>query len=145
MFDLKKNFATDPEAEEKGVWESLNDKGARIKVARAGNAKFQREYGRIPRYIRQRLDNGSLPENEADEYNARVMAKSIVMDWENLTDDGVVIPYSEETAYQMLKKYKDFRAYVYELALNQQRFFEASIQDDTKNSSADSNGTPPTD
>lgn len=129
--DLKQ-FATNEQLENEGVWEDL-DGDARVKVARLGNKRFQQKWKMIPRAIKRRIDNGTLSDKKDTELFSELIAETLLLDWENLTDEGVLLEYSKETAKKILIKYKEFRSLIWELANDIKLFSEQIVEDDAKN------------
>jgi len=134
--DIKKEYTFDKDAETNGVWFDLGG-GAWLKVARAGNDNWQKEYQKIDRRVRAKLENDNLGQKQADDIISKVIAKSILLDWRGIAIDGEEIPYSVEKAHELLYNYPDFRGEVMGMARNEERFKKESIEDDLGNSESD--------
>lgn len=120
QFDVNQNLETE------GVWENLGD-GAWLLVARAGNENFNSEYNKIPRTVRRKIENppkGS--EHMRDEKICELMAKTILLDWRGLADEGKEVKYSQENAKKLLIKYPEFRDFVFQLSNDPNRFLGES-------------------
>jgi len=118
QFDVNQNLETE------GVWENLGD-GAWLLVARAGNDNFNNEYNKIPRTVRRKIENppkGS--EHMRDEKICELMAKTILLDWRGLADEGKEVKYSQENAKKLLVKYPEFRDFVFQLSNDPNRFLQ---------------------
>lgn len=138
--DLKSNYSTNKAKELEGVWEDLGG-DARILVARIGNPKFKAEYRKLPRAMRNRIESGRLTGDDIDEKISTILAKTILLDWENLTDGGEDIEYSVENATKMMFEYPNFRDEVWDFANDTQRFHDEELEEDLGNSSASSDGS----
>ncbi len=112
MFDLKEAFATDKQAVEEGSVLKLS-KDAHVLVARMPNEGYRRELGRQVERHSAVLD---LNTKESEELNedimADVLAKTIILGWEGITDGGEKVKFSPETAKKFILKYEDFRKLV---------------------------------
>lgn len=134
---LRQEFATNTDLETEGVWQDLGD-GGRVKVARLGNPKWQRAYNKLPHGLRNAASSGRLKGAQADEFdkrNARVLAETILLDWDGMEEeDGTPIPYSVEAAEQALFELKDFRTAVVQLAGDMANFQAEEVAEKGKGS-----------
>lgn len=114
--DVFQQYATDEKKEVEGVWVELNDKGAKVLVARAGNKKyarmFSREYERHQRALEAKND---AADDLSDKVTIEIMAETILLDWQGLTFKGELLPYSKENARKLLSV-KDFRVHITKLS-----------------------------
>lgn len=133
------NFKTDEKKEIEGSWEEMGDGGS-VLVARAGNKNYADEFRKIPKGIRRMIEAGNLASNAMDEVICKLLAKTVLLDWKGIEDEGKEIKHSIETAAIMLMKYPEFREFVWELANDLQRFHDDSVEADSKNSKAASGG-----
>ena len=108
--DVKKAFRTNEKKEIEGIWIQLDDKAA-IKVARAGNPKFQRLFQKLTKPYRQAIRTGSLSEDVARKILIECMAETILLDWKGFEENGKEIKYSKEKSIEYLN-IKDFRDFV---------------------------------
>jgi hypothetical protein len=110
--DVFQQYATDEKKEVEGVWVDLNDKGARVLVARAGNKKyarlFSREYEKHQRALESKTDEADAL---SDKLVVEIMAEAILLNWEGLSFKGQSLPYSKENARKLLGV-KDFRTHI---------------------------------
>lgn len=124
---LRSEYQTDPKLEMEGVWHDLED-GGRIKVARLGNPRYQEAYEKIPVAIRNAAQANRLKgalQKQFDEHLSRVMAKTILVDWEGIEDEaGKPLAYSAEDAEKILADpaMRDFKSYVFSLS-NEAAYF----------------------
>jgi hypothetical protein len=138
--DLGKNFSTDDEKEEEGVWEDFGD-GAGLLVASSSSERFMKLYRKVPTGIREQMNNGKLPDKIAREIMAGIFSKAILLGWKKLSDEGKEISYSEENAKQYLLKYKRFALFVWKLAEDDARYENEEIEEEVKNSKSSSSGS----
>lgn len=114
MLDLRKRYQTDLKAEEEGVWVPLEDNG-RIKVARQGNkrhAQFLTEAMAPYRSILG-VPGAKLSDELATKISIEAMAKTILLDWDGIAQDGQELPYSVEAAISILTDAPEFREIVF--------------------------------
>lgn len=138
--DFSKTFSSDENLEEEGVWEFLGGDSALL-IARAGNQRYGREWRKLPDAVKAQIENDVMPEDESLKIFCDLMAKSILLDWKDMTDEGMSVAYTEKTASAMLQKYRNLREFVWKKANEQKRFKSAAQQADSKNFSDASNGT----
>ncbi len=131
--DLDKQYKTNPELEEHGVWEDVGD-GAQLLIARVNNPAYVRAYRRVPRGIRRQFEAGTLPDDRSDDIICNVMAETVLLDFKNLSIKGKAIKYSQDMAKQTLIDYPDFRELVWQIANETQRYHEDGVEEDAKNS-----------
>ena len=134
VFDLKKDFGTDPKKELEGEWVDLDSEGSRLLIARVGNPNFKKAYSKIPRAIQRRLDEEPDGTDTTRPYLVGVIVKTILLGWEGIADEGEEIMYTEETAKKQLLKYPDFLTFVIELGNERKRYVLDELEEDVKNS-----------
>ncbi len=140
MFDIKKNYGTDKEKEIEGVWEDISE-DARVLVARSENPEYRKRWRRIPRPIRQQITSGSLGDSQTDDILCRLLADTVLLDWEDIAEGGKKVVYSKENAYRLMREYPDFRELVWDLSRDLSRFRAGEIRETAKNSRASSAGS----
>ena len=113
--DLKKDFATDKNLENEGIWEDLGG-GARIKVARSGNENYTKRFSELMKPHRRAIKRNTMSDKKAEKILIKVLAETILVDWEGIMEDGVEIAYSVENAIRILTEYKDFRDIVIDVS-----------------------------
>lgn len=130
--DLRKKFATDPELELNGVWVELGQ-GARAKLARTGNDKYNKRMDALMRPHRRQLRIGQMDDGVFDQILIRVIAETVLLDWENIEDGGTPVPYSKENAIKYLTDFKDFRNMIAEIANEMETFRAVEVEESAKN------------
>ena len=138
-FDLADEFDSDPDREKDGVWEDLGN-NARVLVASTESPRYREAFANIGRATRRRIDRGVLSDDEDAALMSGILAKTILLDWENLSVKGETIPYSTENAMKYLRDFPKFRRYITELASEEARFRHEEREDAAKNSSKSSSG-----
>lgn len=126
--DLVKTFGVDRKAAECGKWFPLAEDGS-VKVARLNNAAFKAEAVRLQKpHLAQlrvsRVDNVEL----LDRITIAATAKTILLDWKDITINGEVVPYSVEKAIELLTDYPDFREAISLLAVERENFTPEDIE-----------------
>ena len=114
-FDLQKEFATDEKSELEGIWENVGI-GAKVLVARVGNKNYTERFKRLGKGLQRQLDRGTLPEDNQAAILISIMADTILLDWDGFSDGGEAVIYSKDKAKEMLKKYPDFRQFIWDIA-----------------------------
>jgi hypothetical protein len=125
--DIKKTF-TDTTLEQEGVWLDYRD-GSRVKLARAGNPRFSRQYASVTKKLAHNAD----PEVETRAL-CGVMGDTIVLGWESFTDSGEEFPYSPEAAAGLLWDSIDFRNDMVDMSTNMENFRRKVVEEAAKNS-----------
>lgn len=117
MSILHKQFQTDKNSEENGIWLRYPDPDApdappvEIRVARAGNsnAKYLASLDRETRGDRHRIEKKTMPLAESREVMIRVYADSVVLEWRNVTSaDGKPMACTRENVIKLFKELPDF-------------------------------------
>lgn len=131
--DLKKEFATNKQYEQEGVWTDIGN-GCSIKIARVGNEHYTALFRKLSKPYQNQIRRGTLPNDKAEDLLIQVMAESIVLDWKGLEEDGKPVKYSRETCARILKEYKDFRELVSDLS-NSLELFKAEMDAEAEKNS----------
>lgn len=138
--DIKKTYGTDKEKEKKGVWEDLGD-GARVLVARIGNPNYRKIFEQLTKPYSKSIRRGTLSEEKATELIIKSLAKSVLLGWEGLKEDGKLLKHSEAEAIRLMTEYPDFRDQVQEIANDLETYKIVEDEDTEKNSGKSSAGT----
>lgn len=132
MGDLKKLFKTEENLELNGVWRSLGDK-LRVLVARWNNTNHKRTMEILMKPYQHMRGGQGMTEDVAEELLIKGMAKSILLGWENMEEDGVPVPYSLKEALRVLTEYKDLRGAVQGIAMSMEAYQKANDEETEKN------------
>lgn len=118
--------------EEQGVWFE-NSEGLKLKIARAGNPKaaaLTRKLGVENQRRLRRTNNADL----VDDLAKQVVAKHILLDWDNLEDDdGKPIQHTSAKALEFFREYNDFYLEVMEYASRDDEYRESIVDEAVKN------------
>lgn len=125
--DIKKTFGTDTKLENEGVWVDLGE-GAQIKVARIGNKESKALTKRLQAPHKIAIRNEKLPDDVWTKISVEVMAKTVLLDFKGIKEDGKEVPFSVENATRFLTDYKDFRDQVAHYA-NDLNLFQAEAEE----------------
>ena len=103
--DLSKEFSFDQEMAENGVWIPIGG-GASLRIARMNNERYNKFVrAAVMPYTRR----GSVM---TAEQNRTVLlecaAKAILLDWEGIKEDGVLLEYSSDQALRLMTEYEQF-------------------------------------
>jgi hypothetical protein len=127
MFNLS-SIATDKLTE--GAW--IDFAGGRFKIASINNFAFARAYAAAQRPFQRQIDKGTLDPAVSQELLCRAMSKHILLDWENVGDNGSAVPYSPETAFNALMNNPELRSFVQEVAIDIGNFRAEEDEDEVK-------------
>lgn len=140
MSNLYKLFKTDENLEKDGVWlqygETEDGQPIRIRIARAGggNTKFAKELEKRTRPYRKALQNGTLDDKTADRIYKEVYAETVVLEWQNITDqDGNLLDFSVENILKVFKDLPDLFRDIQEQSNNVAIFREEMRESDLGN------------
>ena len=141
--DLGDKFGTNPKAEIEGVWQELGG-GAAVKVARLGNKEAAKAYRKIPKAVRNMVDEGTMEGTQAESFLAGYLAENILKDWRGLAVEGVDLPsYSAVEGKKFMLRFRRFRERIWELSADDD-LFNVEAEEDAKNSPKDFDGGSPT-
>ena len=126
---------TDSTLEKAGVWHDIpsdtpGEAPLRLLIARINNPNAVKLYRELHKpYARLERSKGYLPDSIANEIMAELLSRTVLLDWQNLEDgDGNPVPYSQQTAKQLLLDNRGFRDAVSDLA-NQESAYIADQQE----------------
>ena len=131
--DIRKKYETDEQAEINGVWRDLGD-GAKVLIARAGNQAFKDLTAKLYEQNKETLD-ADTPEARAlnKKLMSAVLARTILLGWQGITEDGQTVPYSHDKAEEYLN-FTDFSAEIQRLSQDRERYLKQRQEGEAKNS-----------
>lgn len=132
--DIAKRFGTNPQLEQEGVWVDLGD-GARVRIARRDTVRYRETLRKESAPYRQVARAGLLSDETSNQILVKVLARTVLLDWEGITEDGQPVPYSYENAVRLLTTYRDFLEFVTTASGEAEAFKAESDRADLKNSS----------
>jgi len=129
--DIFNTYAVDEAKELNGTLMPVGD--AKFLVARAGNKAYIKMLSKEVERNQKALD---MKDDNADALSDRimidVMAKTILLGWENVEFQGKPLEYSEENA-KMVLGHKEFRREIAKLSDDFSAFKAAKEEEDVKN------------
>lgn len=131
MIDLFADFATDPNAEQEGVWEPYGQDVSFL-IARSHNKAFDRMITMLVKKNQRLLDSKSdAAQAKSEELMIETMAKTILLGWKGdfKFKGEVMSDYSVDKAKQLLAV-KDFRQWVSAIADDHERFKAVKDEED---------------
>lgn len=125
--DLK-GLRTDPEKERGGVWRTYPGTDVEVRIARTRTDEYQREARRVARQERAR--SGKFDEKSILDAMAPVVAKLVILDWKNITENGQTVPYTPEKATEILRdpQLADFRDWILGVASDADNYRDVAIE-----------------
>lgn len=138
MSNLGDIFKADRVLMEKGVWKTIPGSDSRLFIAAYGNdamEDFLRPHQREARSV-----NGEVPEHIIDE----AIARFVILDWDNIDDEGVSLEPTFKNKLAMLEKYPQFKGYVVNTSINYNTFSREQAEQEGKNSNSTPAGSPNT-
>lgn len=132
-------YATDTQVEKEGVWVPVGkdgDKVIRFRLARAGggNTKYLKLLELKTKPYRRQLQHDLVDIKTSDEIMMEVFAETVVVDWENVLEDGIQVPYSKEKCLAYFKELPDLFNDVREQA-SKAAYYRAEVMEaEAKNS-----------
>ncbi len=140
MGDIKKLFGVDKKKEVDGVWEDITE-DVRVKIARMGNPNYQKEIARLMKPHRRAVRRGTVDDSVIEKCVTQAMARTVLLDWEGIEEDGKKVLYSFDEARRLLTEYKEFRDQVSEIASELETFQDNEDEETVKNLKMSSAGT----
>jgi hypothetical protein len=113
-------YAVDEKLAEEGIWRKLSIGHGRVKVAKKDNPAYRACVSRIILALPATADVND--EKVMDKILSQAMAETILVDWEDLADEGEELEYSHEAAFKMLDKYPEFREEVALISIERRNY-----------------------
>lgn len=135
-FSPVRKFSWDTEAAEQGVWRTVFDGAAELKIARFNNPKHNAMLRRLREENEDVLKDDTTEEAQAKllEISGLAMAETVLTDWRGILDeDGNELPYSKEAAFDLLKNYEEFADVVFNLSLETEQYRRFKESESVKN------------
>lgn len=132
--NLDKEFKTDKEIEQEGLWVSPMP-NVRFRVRRYGGANNTRIKSANLQFIKpemRRIQAGTISDTELENLNLKAFISACLAGWEGITDEeGKDIPFDTAVAYEVLQPLPDLCDVLFKAANN-----FTSYKEDLGNSSA---------
>lgn len=104
---------TDTKKEVEGIWVDFAE-GIRLLIARAGNYKYEQLLSSLTEPHLKKIRAGLYDQEKYDKLVKRARSETILLDWENIEEDGQTVPYSPQKALEWFldPELKDFYNFV---------------------------------
>lgn len=126
MFELN---AYESDSFEDGVWSAIQG-DSELKVARAGNPLYLRELEKLEKSFRKEHGDKLTPE-QRQSLNCQAIARGLLRDWRNITENGKVIDYTPEIGAKYLKRNPKLLSYVLDRANDLERWEREDVENQT--------------
>lgn len=139
-FNLYKQFKTDENLEEQGIWVDFEG-GVSIRIRRLSSQASVDARSEASKPYTTQIRRGALPDEVAEKIAIQQLARGVVADWKGiqkrledeagkpvLDEDGKVqwvdIPYTAEAAVEILsdENLEEFRGEIFQIAMNRDAF-----------------------
>jgi len=133
MADIN-TIKTDLKKEVEGVWTDFVE-GIRLKIARARNSKYQEFLRDLVEPYRKDIREEKIEPKDFADILLRVRAKTVLLDWENIEENGKTISYSFEKAVEYFRnpELKDFYNFVIGVSENADSYKKDLVKESEKN------------
>ena len=105
---IQKSAGIDPAKEKEGIWQNLSTiPGAKMKIARMRNPKFEQLYEKLYKPHRKKISRGVPLDPETQfKINAELTVKTLVTDWSGIPGKDAEgkdchVPFSEKIAREL--------------------------------------------
>lgn len=118
MADLK-SIKTDLNKASKGIWATYPGTDIRCLIARLKSTLIHAEMLKLRRAAKAKAAlEGGLTTPEARKYMVPIVANHVLLDWENITENGQPIEHSREKALELLglEELEDFYEWILTIA-----------------------------
>ena len=139
MLDID-SLAVDPTAAEDGVW--ANFMGARFKIARHNSNKANALRAKLTLAKWDEITAGTEDSDRiANEINAKVLAETVLLDWDGVTKGGKPLAYDPKVGLEYLidQRFRDLSQFIENFSLNRSNYREKAEElaaDSVKDSAA---------
>lgn len=129
--DIFATYETDETKENEGTWVEIGD--AKFLVARSGNRKYVKMLTKLVEKNQRVLDRkDEAADKLSDQIMVDVMAETILLGWEGVTQGGQDWPYSVGNAKAALAV-KDFRREIMKIADDAEEYKAKQVEETEKN------------
>lgn len=125
---------TDISKQNEGTWVEFL-MGIRLKIARARNPKYNDMMRKLTENMRLDMREGKFDTKEFNEMLIMVRAHTVLLDWENIDEDDVEIPYSPEKAMEYFSnpELADFYTFVVSISESAEAYKKDLVKESEKN------------
>lgn len=118
------------EKKQEGTWVEYG--GGEFLISWAHNPKFQKAYKRITKPYKKQIDKDTLDGELSTKLLCEAFAETILLDWKNVSSDGVEIKYSREAAMGALINNPEFRDFVAGFSAELENFKKEEVEEVSK-------------
>lgn len=128
------SIKTDISKQNDGTWVDFI-MGIRLKIARARNPKYSELMRKLTENMRLDLRENKFNSEEFNVMLAKVRAHTVLLDWENIEEDGKPVPYSPEKAleYFLNPELNDFYVFVVQISESHEAYKKDLVKESEKN------------
>jgi len=125
---------TDLSKQNEGTWVDFI-MNIRLKIARSRNPKYNDLIRKLTENMRIDMREGKFDNKEFNEILIRVRAETILLDWENIDEDGQPVPYSVEKAMEYFRnpELNDFYTFVVGISESAEAYKKDLVEGSEKN------------
>lgn len=123
------SFKTNTKLEIAGVWKVIAP-DTELLVARDNNPNFVKELRLAMAPYSTKIQRSNMTNELAEDILSKIMSTTILLGWKNIQDDdGNQIEYSPEAAYDLFKKYPEFKSLVMTIAGDLDNYRESGLDE----------------
>jgi len=135
--EFKQLYQPSTKKETEGVWVDFSE-GVKLKIARAGNPKFQEKLERLLKPHRRKFRRRNIPLELVRSLTQQASIGTILLDWDGFTEkneqgEEVKVPFSDDKALEYFKISTDFVNDVLDFADDMEIFREEEQEESEKN------------
>jgi hypothetical protein len=121
------------QAELDGKWFDYPESDLRVKLASVHSPRYQKALRRKFGSARAEIGGGVIDEDREDELTNEAIAETILLGWENLTENGKPVEYSPEAAVKILNRAPRLYSFVMRTATREGQFVAATDEAQVEN------------
>lgn len=128
------SLKVDTKKQTDGVWFD-HDGETSFLIARMGNPKFKKLFGKLMAPHSKRFNDGKLSQKIQNELMAKAVSSTILLGWKGLTLDGKPIEFSQEKAFEILSDdtSDEFLALIIQYAEDNENYRNSELEETAKN------------
>jgi hypothetical protein len=136
---LFESFSADADAQQNGKWVPYGDCRVLVAFSGDGNDRWDTTLERHTRPYRRYIENDKMVKSasmkqEISDAVMRAYCHAVVLDWENVKENGVELEFSPKECFRVFKALPAFFADIREFSGNIQNYQPESDDGDSKNS-----------
>ena len=128
LLDVLKKYRTDPERENKGVWEKLDIAPGITFEALIASTDSKEYRSRVLATLSRFRELTDATDEEAAKIQAENMAGAILLDWRDLSFGDQEIPFTKDLAVELLSELRRLREDIMLRARDMKRFQDDNLE-----------------